>query len=173
MMRIAGELDPETAEPVVGAMQAIVDAGRRMDPFDHRTNGQRWADALGVLGERYLDSGTGPVVAGERPHAMVTVDVEALRSEEGSARLERGGVVPASVARRITCDASIARVVMGPRSEPLDLDDEPPWYRPPCGARSSCETADAVSRAVITLPPGQMRTTSCIGRPAAGLRCRI
>jgi hypothetical protein len=126
MVRIAGELDPVGAEPVVSALRAVVDSGRRTDPHDHRTTGQRWADALSHLGVRFLASPDGPSVGGERPHIAITVDLDALRSGQGSASFDHSGPAPVSSAKLLACDAAITRVVLSPRSEPLDVGRRTP-----------------------------------------------
>jgi hypothetical protein len=76
MVRIDGELDPESGEAVLTALGAVVDAElRAAGPGDMRGAAQRRADALAELARRYLDSSDRPAVAGERPHLTVTVDV--------------------------------------------------------------------------------------------------
>jgi hypothetical protein len=59
----------------------------------------------------------------------LTVDVDALASE-GDAELDRAGPVPGSVARRVACDASVMRVLMAGRSEPLDIGRRTPVIPP-------------------------------------------
>jgi Domain of unknown function (DUF222) len=72
MVRVSGELDPESGEAVLTAMQAIVDAElRALGRRDLRTPGQRRADAFTELARRYLDSPERPSVGGERPHMTV------------------------------------------------------------------------------------------------------
>jgi len=132
MVRLAGELDPETGEPVVAALRAMVDAGFRGPGSvgDGRTSGQRYADALSELAERYLSSRDRPSVAGERPTVTVTIDADALARTRGVGRLDHAGVVPARVARMLACDAGIQRVVLGPSSEPLDVGRRTPVVPP-------------------------------------------
>jgi 5-methylcytosine-specific restriction protein A len=60
----------------------------------------------------------------------VTVGLETLKGEGGAAELDRAGVVPAEVARRLACDASIRRVVLSARSEPLDVGRRTPVVPP-------------------------------------------
>ena len=59
------------------------------------------------------------MVVGERPHLTVTIPVEALGGEEAG-ELDHVGPVPGGAIRRLACDASVMRVVMDGRSEPLD-----------------------------------------------------
>jgi hypothetical protein len=153
MVRISGELDPVGAEPVVTALQAVVDAERRTDQHDHRTTGQRWADALCALGERFLALSERADVAGERPHVAVTVDLATLRSDRGVGRLEHAGATPVSSVQQLACDASITRVVLGPQSQPLDI-----------GRRTPVVTT-ALRRALVTRDGG-CRFPGCGSRPS-------
>ena len=139
MVRVDGDLDPETGESLLTALRAVLDTDARSgDRQDTRTSAQRRADALGEICRQWLDGGTRPVVAGERPHLTLSVDVEALSgSSGGTAVLDHAGAVRPEVARRLACDASVMRVVMGGRSEPLDVGRRTPVVPP------------AVRRAVI------------------------
>ena len=69
------------------------------------------------------------MVAGERPHLTITVPVEALAggsNRPGTAELDHAGPGPPELVRQLACDASVMRVVMGPRSEPLDVGRRTP-----------------------------------------------
>ena len=90
--------------------------------------GARRADALGELCRRWLDRADRPHVAGERPHLTVTVDADALRTggASGNGELDHTGPMTTELVRRLACDASVQRVVMGPRSEPLDVGRRTP-----------------------------------------------
>jgi hypothetical protein len=132
MVRVDGDLDPETGETLLSALRAIMDAeARSPDPTDDRTPAQRRADALGEVCRQWLDLAERPNVGGDRPHVTVTVDVEALADGPGgSAELDHIGPVRPEVARRMACDASIMRVVMAGRSEPLDVGRRTPVIPP-------------------------------------------
>ncbi len=121
MVRIDGDLDPENGETVLTALRAILDSEARAGGHDDRTPAQRRADALAEICRQSLDRAGRPEVAGERPHIVVTVGLDALTSGAGRAELDHTGPVSPETARRIACDASISRVIMGPRSEVLDL----------------------------------------------------
>src|SRR5436190_64623 len=130
MVRVDGDLDPETGETLLTALGAVLDSeARSRTEEDHRTPAQRRADALGEVCRQWLDRGNRPNVGGERPHMTVTVDVDALASD-GDAELDRSGPVAGTIARRIACDASIMRVVMAGRSEPLDVGRRTPVIPP-------------------------------------------
>lgn len=134
MVRLDGDLDPDTGETVLTALRAVLDAEARTEhTADDRAPAQRRADALGEVCRGWLDRADRPEVAGERPHLTVTVSVEALAGPGTSAPPQRAddrGVAPfldhvgpidAATVRRLACDASVTRVVLGPRSEPLDV----------------------------------------------------
>jgi Domain of unknown function (DUF222)/HNH endonuclease len=123
MVRVDGELDPETGETLLTALGAVQGAETRSRGLDdHRTPPQRRADALGEICRQWLDTADRPVVGGERPHLTVTVAAEALpRGADGAGRLDHAGPAPLEIARRVACDASVMRVVLNGRSEPLDV----------------------------------------------------
>ena len=62
-----------------------------------------------------------PSTAGEPPHLTVTIDWDALRTGLGVATLDYGTHITATEARRSACDAKIIPVVLGGKSEPLDV----------------------------------------------------
>jgi hypothetical protein len=132
MVRGDFDLDPEGGETLLTALRAVLDAeSRSRGPDDDRTPAQRRADALVEICRQWLDSADRPVVAGERPHLTVTVPAEALaRDGSGPAELDHVGPVPAQTARRVACDASVMRVVLSGRSEPLDVGRRTPVVPP-------------------------------------------
>jgi len=150
MVRVDGDLDPETGEHLLTALRAVLDAEVRSGAGEHgsganesedRTPAQRRADALGEICRQWLDGRKRPVVAGERPHLTLTVGIDALlgggesgEPAEGMAlhagELDHAGPVAPAVARRLACDASVRRVVVGPGSEPLDVGRRSPVVPP-------------------------------------------
>jgi hypothetical protein len=154
MVKVRGELDPESGEVVTTALRSMVDADLRASgPLDLRTPGQRWADALTEMAHRHLDSPERSSVAGERPHLTVTVDVNNLQAPAGTAELDHAGRLDLAATRRLACDASVMRVVMAGSSEPLDV-----------GRRTPVVSA-ALRRAVV-IRDGGCRFPSC-DRPHA------
>lgn len=76
-------------------------------------------------------------MAGEREHVTVTVDASALEGPEAKvenssprAELDHAGPVDPGTARRLACDASVLRVVLSGRSEPLDVGRKTPVVPP-------------------------------------------
>ncbi len=127
MVRVDGDLDRETGETLMTALRAVQDAdARRRDSEDARTPAQRRADALGEVCRQWLDRLDRPAVAGERPHVTVTVDLHALKGLEGTSEFDHTGPVLPWIAKLLACDASVARVVLGPESEPLDVGRRTP-----------------------------------------------
>ncbi len=127
MVRVDGDLDPETGQSLITALRSVLDATARAGP-DPRTSPQRRADALGEICRWWLDAADRPLVAAERPHVTVTIDLEALEGRSGARRCEFDdvGPVPAETARRWACDASVARVITRGGSEPLDVGRRTP-----------------------------------------------
>ena len=123
MVRIDGDLDPETGETLLTALRAVLDAeSRSRRDEDDRTPAQRRADALGEICRQWLDRSDRPSVAGERPHVTVTVGLQALQGKpDGPNELDHTGPIDPETARRIACDASVTRVLLSGRSEPLDV----------------------------------------------------
>ena len=134
MVRVDGDLDPETGQTVICALRAVCDAGVRSQE-DVRTPPQRRADALGEICRQWLDRTDRPLVGGERPHVTVTVDLQTLQGRlpspgppgsrfherRSGAELEDAGPISSEAARRLACDASVSRVITKGSSEPLDV----------------------------------------------------
>jgi hypothetical protein len=131
MVRVDGDLDPEAGETLLTALRAVMDAGSRNGSDDDRTPPQRRADALHEICRQWLDLAERPTVAGERPHVTVTVDAPALAgASSGAGDLDHVGAVDVRVARQLSCDASVMRVVMAGRSQPLDVGRRTPVVPP-------------------------------------------
>jgi hypothetical protein len=143
MVRVDGDLDPETGEVLLTALGAVVDAEARSGEAEDRSPAQRRADALGEVCRQWLDLAPRPAVAGERPHLTLTVSAEALAGSAGGgvdgalggagerrgtagAELDHVGPVSLRTARRFSCDASVMRVVMAGGSAPLDVGRRTP-----------------------------------------------
>lgn len=131
-VRVDGDLDPETGETLLTALGAVLDAeSRSPHEDDHRTPAQRRADALGEICRQWLNRSDRPSVAGERPHLMLTLDARTLQGMAESTReLDHTGPIDPEAARRLACDASVMRVVMSGRSEPLDVGRRTPVVPP-------------------------------------------
>jgi hypothetical protein len=175
MVRVDGDLDPETGETLLTALRAVLDAESRSgDGLDGRTPAQRRADALGEVRRQWLDGVDRPVVGGERPHVTVTVGSRSLRNGDGTtSEMDHVGPVDPETTRRIGCDASIRRVVMAGRSEPLDVGRRTPVVSP--SMRRAVIVRDRRCRfpGCDVLTRGATRTTWFTGLTAAPPRYRI
>jgi hypothetical protein len=167
MVRIDGDLDPANGESLLTALRAVLDTDARSGGEEgERTPAQRRADALGEICRQWLERPDRPTVAGERPHLTVTVDAGALgiglghgagvgvgegaasAGDAAPAEFDHAGPLGIHIARQIACDASVMRVVMKGRSEPLDVGRRTPVVPP------------AVRRAVI-VRDGSCRFPGC------------
>jgi len=183
-VRVDGDLDPETGETLLTALGAVVDAEARSRGEDDRTPAQRRADALGEICRQWLDRGDRPTVAGERPHLIVTVGAEALRGVvppdasgqvAGSgavSELDHVGPVSSGTARRIACDASVMRVVMAGRSEPVDIGRRTAVVPPAMRRAVIVRDRHCRFRDVTVLTTGATPTTWSTGPTAAPPPCR-
>ena len=135
MVRVDGMLDPETGETVLTALRAVTDAemrSRAKGDVDDRSPAQRRADALGEVCRQWLDRPDRPTVGGELPHLTVTVSADTLAGgESGTPEMDHVGPISIGTARRLACDASVMRVVLSERSEPLDVGRRSKVVPPP------------------------------------------
>jgi hypothetical protein len=152
MVRVDGDLDPEAGQTLLSAIQAVMDADARARRAPELRNpGQRRADALGEICRTWLDSSERPPVLGERPHVVVTLDLDALEGRAGRSELQDWGPVTPETARRLACDAKVSRVITDGASRPLDV------------GRSTKVVPPALRRAVTVRDRG-CRFPGC-GRP--------
>jgi hypothetical protein len=152
MVRVDGDLDPETGQALMTALRAVMDADARVHAApDLRRPGQRRADALGQICRSWMDSSHRPMIVGERPHVVVTLDLEALEGRAGRSELQDAGPVTPETARRLACDARVSRVITDGPSRPLEL------------GRSTKVVTPALRRAVA-VRDGGCRFPGC-GRP--------
>jgi hypothetical protein len=138
---IRGRLDAEAAATVQAALDPLAAPlpADEQGVKDPRTPARRRADALVQAARLLLDAGALPTQGGQRPHLTVTITLDDLRGNTdsgttdagttdpagtgtGTADLDTGaGTITAAAARRIACDAHTIPVVLGGRSEPLDV----------------------------------------------------
>jgi hypothetical protein len=81
----------------------------------------RRAVALIEMARQALDFGTDHPGASNKPHIVVTISDEQLRSELGVGYLPDGSTLPATTIRRMACDAKIIPAVLGSDGLPLDI----------------------------------------------------
>ncbi len=120
MVALDGLLDPEAGGTVLSALMPL---SRPLSPDDSRGPAQRRADALVEIANQTLTCGKIPTVSGHRPAINVTIGLESLRKEPRTpgGELDWAGDVTAETARRLGCDATVRRIVLGPAGRPLDV----------------------------------------------------
>lgn len=121
MVRIDGEFDPEGGQIVLTALQSLTDP-QQLDSDDTRAPAQRRADAMTEICADYLEHADTPVMGAVRPHVSVIVSHEALQGRPGEpCEFDDGTVITPETTRRIACDSSVSRIVVGGESEILDV----------------------------------------------------
>ncbi|HZZ45396.1 MAG TPA: DUF222 domain-containing protein [Pseudonocardia sp.] len=116
--RIKGQLDSPTFDALV---QVI---GGSIKPHDDegKTLPERQADAFGEMCERALDDGLLPECAGVAPHLTVTLPYETLKKGlRGGSLTATGCRIGLREIRRLACTAELIPLVLGSKSEPLDV----------------------------------------------------
>ena len=135
MYMVKGFVSPEVGAMLMRAVEAASDALYRACPGDEEAPEpeQLRADALGLVAERALSAGFGersghaaaPLSGShaERYQVVLHVEPETLRErgEPGASELEDGTRVTAETARRLTCDAAVVDVAVGPDGSVLDI----------------------------------------------------
>ncbi|MFH1329740.1 MAG: DUF222 domain-containing protein, partial [Actinomycetota bacterium] len=116
MLHLSGDLDPEGGTVVLAALRSLSEQAA-LDPDDTRTPAQCRADALVEVCRRHLGGGEG--TGGRRPHVTVTVPWHTLQKGTGVVDTEAGPISVEAV-RRLTCDATINRVILDGDSTPVD-----------------------------------------------------
>ena len=118
---IRGRLDAEGSAIVRAAIDALAAPAPAIDgERDPRPPKQRRAEAFIEICRRFLTAGDVPTHGGERPHLTITVSFRDLQLGLAG-HLDTGQPVTAETVRRLACDASIIPMVLGSRSEPLDV----------------------------------------------------
>lgn len=80
------------------------------------------ADALARVAESYLEHASATGGTADRFQVVVHVDAETLKDRTaGRCHVEDGPVLPVETVRRVTCDASLVRIVETEQGEPLDV----------------------------------------------------
>jgi hypothetical protein len=119
---LEGFLEPEHSAAFRSLIEQLAAPRPATDGItDARSTPQRNADALLEVCGLARAAQDCPNTAGEPPHLTVTIDWDALRTALGVATLDYGTHISASEARRWACDAKIIPVVLGGKSEPLDV----------------------------------------------------
>jgi hypothetical protein len=82
----------------------------------------RRADALAAVAESFLAESDTASTTADRYQVVVHVDAQTLHERTaGRCEIEQGPSIPVETARRLSCDASLLRVLENPHGEPLDV----------------------------------------------------
>ncbi|HEX7661418.1 MAG TPA: DUF222 domain-containing protein, partial [Pseudonocardiaceae bacterium] len=125
-VRLVAELDPEPGALLTTMVSSLTTPKPHDGQPDPRSPAERAGDALAEILYRVADGGTLPEDGGQKPHVTLTVALETLRTGLGKATLHTATThgataLSAAAARRIACDCEVVPVVLGSRSEPLDV----------------------------------------------------
>jgi len=117
---IRGWLDAEGGATLRAALEPMA---RPCGAGDHRHRDRRLADALIELCNYSLDNGLVPQHNGQRPHLQVTTTLETLLALPGApaGELEFGPPIAAETVRRLACDSSLVRILLGADSAVVDV----------------------------------------------------
>jgi hypothetical protein len=117
MLHLSGDLDPAGGLIVQAAIRSLSDPAN-LNPQGTRTPAQARADALVGICRHYTQGG------GSRPRrpprVLVTIPWSTLHQGNGIVDTE-AGPISAGTARRLTCDATVSRVLLDPESVPVEL----------------------------------------------------
>jgi hypothetical protein len=119
-MFLRGFLDSVGGAVVMTALEALA---QPCGADDDRARPRRMADALVEAMSHALDAGTLPSRGSVRPHVQLTVSLETMLGLPGApaAELEGAGAIPGEVARRLACDSAVARIVLSPDANVLNV----------------------------------------------------
>jgi hypothetical protein len=116
-VRVSGHLTVED----VAIINAALDPLCAPRPADHRTAGQRRADALVDICQLAVRTGALPDNGGEPPQVVVTVPYDVLTGRLRRGVLDSGARISPAAARRLACDAQLLPVLLGGAGQPLDV----------------------------------------------------
>jgi hypothetical protein len=125
---IKGRLPALAGAMVVKALEAAMDEIPTMESAveigeEVRLSWQaRRADALALMAQRSLHSRAQTLNTADRYQVVVHVDAHTLRDRTaGRCEIEQGPTLAVETARRLTCDASLVKLLENSEGEPLDV----------------------------------------------------
>jgi len=116
MVHLSGDLYPAGGLLILDALISLTDPAH-LDANDTRTPAQARADALAEICRRYLEGSSG---SRRPPRVLVTIPWSMLHEGQGIVDTE-AGPIGAATARRLTCDATVSRVLLDPESMPIEM----------------------------------------------------
>ena len=126
---IRGQVPAEIGALFVRALEAAEDSlpipenvSAETSSDDRHHLRKRRVEALATLAESFLATGPRDLSGADRHQIVVHVDIETLKdSHAGRCELERGPSIASKTARRLSCDASVVRILENEKGEPLDV----------------------------------------------------
>jgi hypothetical protein len=146
-LSIRGRLPAEVGALFARAMQAAQESlpipenvSAETSSEDLHRSRKRRVEALAVMAESFLATGSKDLSGGDRQQVVVHVDAETFQHRHaGRCELESGPSVAAETARRLGCDCSVVRIIENEKGEPLDVGRKtrtiPPAIRRALNAR--------------------------------------
>jgi 5-methylcytosine-specific restriction endonuclease McrA len=113
-----GKVDPESGAKLAALISPLAKPTSARDP---RTTPERQGDAFAEIIELAAGSEDLPEEGGERPHLALTMSVREFMGQSGTAEMEGAGPLNAASVRRIACDSTVMRVILGAKSVPLNV----------------------------------------------------
>ena len=163
-------LDPEGKEVLEAMLGPLSAPNPTPDCPDLRSSDQRRGDALVAICRRAAAAGAASPSA-PKTALWVTVGLDELKTGRGAGSTLTGAPLGIETIRRMACDAMIIPVVMGAKSEVLDVAGPNDCSPGPCWTRSGSETKAAPSQAAPRPRNGLTPTTSNPGSTAAPPAC--
>ena len=128
-MVIRGRVPAEIGALFVRALQAAEDSlpipkdvSAETFSDDRHHLRKRRVEALATLAESFLATGPRYLSGADRHQIVVHVDAETLtQGHAGRCELEQGPSIAAETTRRLSCDASVVRILEDSKGEPLDV----------------------------------------------------
>jgi hypothetical protein len=118
---VKGRLDSTTFDALTQSIKGLL----KPEADEHKTLAQRQADALGEMCEHIPDDAVLPESGGEQPHLTVILNYDDLkRGLRGGSLTSTGCRIGPREIRRIACASEVIAVVLGGKSEPLDVGRE-------------------------------------------------
>jgi hypothetical protein len=113
-----GKIDQEAGAKLAALMSPLA---KPTSTGDTRSAEERQGDAFAEIIDLAAGSEQLPEEGGEKPHLALTMSLNDFVAQRGTADVEGQGPMDAASARRIACDSKVLRLVLGAKSEPLDI----------------------------------------------------
>ncbi|MCG6567380.1 HNH endonuclease signature motif containing protein [Tessaracoccus sp. ZS01] len=156
--RFSGKLPTAQVELLAAQLDAVTPpASSYRDSDEPSDPAVRRADALMILVQTAAATGKLPAHGGDRPQVHITVNYDTLLTGLGRVDVLGGhgqGGLSAADARHLACDADLIPVVLGTKSQPLDVGRKHRLF--PAGIRTA-----------LALRDGGCAFPGCTARPAS------